>query len=81
MCIDLNALRDFMRMMVQRGSGQGGDGEMRRNERRRGGEVLFIVPKLWHQEWAAWERTKSIGCQEAVPTRAAYVGSVGNGRA
>ena len=52
-----------------------------RNERRRGGEVLFIDRKLWHREWAAWERTKSIGWQGAVPTRAAYVGSVGNGRA
>ena len=42
----------------------------------------YLFPLSYgNQEWAAWDRTKSIGCQEALPTRAAYVGSVGNGRA
>lgn len=42
----------------------------------------YLFPSSYgNQEWAAWDRTKSIGCQGALPTRAAYVGSVGNGRA
>lgn len=47
----------------------------------RRGVIYSISSSYGNQEWVAWDRTKSIGWQGAVPTRAAYVGSVGNGRA